>query len=87
MNDALFLWDLEDDPEGNVQHVAAHGLTIEEVESAFRAPDAWTDESWSSGRPITFGTTHTGRTIAVVWEEVVDNPLTIIVVTAYDVGE
>jgi hypothetical protein len=49
-------------------------------------PDGWTDESRSSGRPITFGTTHTGRRIAVVWEHV-DDPLTVYVVTAYEVGE
>jgi hypothetical protein len=31
--DRLFLWD--DSPEGNVEHIAEHGLTPEEVESAF----------------------------------------------------
>ena len=86
MNEVLFIWDLEDDPEGNVQHIAEHGLALEEFESAVRAVDAWTDESWSSGRPITFGTTDTGRNIAVVWEEVDDNPLTMYVVTAYEVS-
>jgi uncharacterized DUF497 family protein len=87
MLDPFFIWDLEDDPDGNVQHVAEHGLTIDEVESAFHSPDSWTDESRSSGRSITLGTTHTGRTIAVVWEEVDENPLTVVVVTAYEVGE
>jgi hypothetical protein len=28
----LIAWDDEDDPRGNVQHIAANGLTIEEVE-------------------------------------------------------
>jgi uncharacterized DUF497 family protein len=87
MSDALFIWDLEDEPEGNVQHVAEHGLTIEEVESAFGDPDAWTDLSRSSGRPITFGITHTGRPIAIVWEHVDDDPLPVYVVTAYESGE
>ena len=27
------LWDLDDDPDGNVQHIAEHGLTIDEVEA------------------------------------------------------
>src|SRR5262249_9610746 len=27
-----FIWDLEDDPEGNVRHIAEHGVTPEEVE-------------------------------------------------------
>jgi hypothetical protein len=31
------LWDLDDDPDGNVQHVAEHGLTVEEVEEALFA--------------------------------------------------
>jgi hypothetical protein len=26
------IWDLDDDPDGNIQHVAEHGLTPEEVE-------------------------------------------------------
>ncbi len=30
---AHVIWDLEDDPEGNVQHIAEHDLTPEEVES------------------------------------------------------
>jgi hypothetical protein len=38
--DAQFIWDLEDDPDGNVQHIAEHGLTIEEVESAVTDPGA-----------------------------------------------
>jgi uncharacterized DUF497 family protein len=87
MNDVLFVWDLEDEPDGNVQHVAEHGLTVEEVESAVADRGGWTDESRSSGRPITFGTTHTGRRIAVVWEHMDDDPLTIYVVTAYEVGD
>jgi len=28
----LIAWDDEDDPRGNVEHIAANGLTIEEVE-------------------------------------------------------
>lgn len=42
------LWDLDDDPEGNVQHCAQHGVTKEEVEEVFQnATDA--DVSQSSG--------------------------------------
>ena len=48
------VWDLDDDPDGNVQHCAAHGVTKEEVEAVFRNV---TDEdvSRSSGRPVVFG--------------------------------
>ena len=27
------LWDSEDDPEGNVAHIAEHGLSVEDVEA------------------------------------------------------
>ena len=53
------LWDLEDDPAGNVQHCAEHGITKEEVEEVLEnATD--TDVSRSSGRPVVFGDTSAG---------------------------
>jgi uncharacterized DUF497 family protein len=82
--DTILIWDLDDDPDGNVQHIAEHGLTKDEVESVFRDPARWTTESASSGRPLTFGMTDTGRYIAVVWEHVDDDPLTIYPLTAYE---
>jgi hypothetical protein len=30
--DAIVAWDMEDDPKGNVRHIAEHGTTMEEVE-------------------------------------------------------
>ena len=76
------LWDLEDDPEGNVQHCAEHGITMEEVEEVFQnVTDA--DISRSSGRPVVFGDTHTGRHLMVVFE-VIDES-TAYPVTAYEV--
>ena len=30
------IWDLDDDPEGNGQHCAQHGVTKEEVEDVFQ---------------------------------------------------
>ena len=38
MIDATVIWDLEDDPEGNVQHLAEHGITVEEAEEVLRDP-------------------------------------------------
>ena len=76
------LWDLDDDPEGNVQHCADHGVTKEEVEEVLRDPMD-TDRSRSSGCPIAFGDTQTGRHLAVVYEEVDDD--TVYPITAYDV--
>jgi uncharacterized DUF497 family protein len=76
------LWDLDDDPDGNVQHCAEHGVTKDEVEEVFEhATDA--DISRSSGRPVVFGATSTGRHLMVAYEEV--NADTVYPVTAYNV--
>jgi uncharacterized DUF497 family protein len=76
------LWDLDDDPDGNVQHCADHGVTKEEVEEVLQnATD--TDVSRSSGRPVVFGDTSTGRHLMVVFEEI--DADTAYPITAYDV--
>lgn len=63
------IWDLDDDPDGNVQHCLQHGVAKEEVEEVFEnAVDA--DVSHSSGRPVLFGDTAAGRHLMVVYEEV-----------------
>ena len=85
MIDAIVAWDMEDDPRGNVRHVAEHGITMEEVEEVLLNENNPVGESQSSGRPITFGETSTGKRIAVVWEQASDNPLVIRPVTAYEV--
>ena len=36
--DATVIWDLEDDPEGNVQHLAEHGITVEEGRRGSQRP-------------------------------------------------
>lgn len=41
----------------------------------------------SSGRPLTFGYTAEGRHLAVIWDHVFDDPLTIYPVTAFDAKE
>jgi uncharacterized DUF497 family protein len=76
------LWDLDGEADGNVQHCALHGVTKEEVEEAFQnATDA--DISRSSGRPVVFGDTSTGRHLMVAYEQI--DPDTVYPVTAYDV--
>ena len=76
------VWDLDDDPDGNVQHCAEHGVTKGEVEEVFQnAKDA--DISRSSGRPVIFGDTTPGRHLLVVYAEI--DADTIYPVTAYDV--
>jgi hypothetical protein len=78
------IWDLDEDPEGNVQHIAEHDLTQEEVEGVLAAPEG-RGTSRSSGLPVAFGTTFTGRYIAVVFQEIDAN--TAKPVTAYDLEE
>lgn len=78
------IWDLDDEPDGNVRHCAEHGVTKEEVEEVFQnAMDA--DTSHSTGRPVIFGNTTAGRHLLVVYEEI--DADTVYPVTAYDVPE
>ena len=81
------IWDLEDDPRGNVQHIAEHDVTPEEVEEVLNDRQSRTAHSASSGRPITFGWTAAGRYLAVVWELVEEDPPVIYPVTAYPAPE
>lgn len=78
------LWDLPDDPKGNVQHVAEHGLIPLDVEYALNHP-LRRSRSRSSGLPIVFGHVPNGNVIAVVFEEIDDH--TVYPVTAYQVEE
>ena len=83
-SDAIVAWDDDDDPRGNVRHIAEHDLTPEEVESVLLDPTAEVDESSSSGRPIVMGETDTGRYIVVIFEVECEDPLVIYPVTAYE---
>ena len=78
----FIIWDLDDDPDGNVQHCEEHGVSKEEVEEVFEnISDA--DFSHTSDRPVIFGDTYAGRHVMVVFE-VIDAD-TIYPVTAYEV--
>ena len=83
----FFIWDLEDDPDGNVQHISEHDVTPDEVEEVLNDRFGEDTYSKSSGRPMTFGWTSAGRYLAVVWELVDEDPLTIYPVTAYPAPE
>jgi uncharacterized DUF497 family protein len=88
LRDSLIDWDEPQDEGTNTAHIAGHGLTPEEVESALFDENTTFDVSDSSGRPIAFGSTSTGRFIAVVFEVLNPaDPLVIRPINAYDVPE
>ena len=78
------LWDLDEHPQGNVQHIAEHGISKAEVLEVLDRPEA-SEASRSSGRPVAIGTTSAGRKILVVYDEIAED--TVYPVTAYDVGD
>lgn len=80
------LWDLEDDPEGNFWHICVegHGLTREEVDEVLEAHHPGTATSQSSGRPLVFGWTSTGKYVVVVYEDVDPDVPAVYPVTAYE---
>ena len=87
----LIVWDAEEDPDGNFQHIVGPGeITADEVEEVLTnhagdQPDAYSD---ATGNPIIFGTTSTGKRIAVVYSDESDAELIIIrPVTSYPVRE
>jgi uncharacterized DUF497 family protein len=84
MNSFSVVWDLEDDPEGNVRHIGEHGISMDDVEDVLSDPDNSTAQSRSSGRSITFGETRDGRYLALVWETAEEDPLRVYPVTAYE---
>ena len=87
MTDVRIIWDVAEVPDGNVRHIAAHGITVEEVEEVLLDRDSEDTTSRSPGRPLTFGETSSGHYLAVVWEHIDDDPLTMYPITAYDAPE
>ena len=88
LRDALIDWDDADDEGSNTAHIAENDLSPAEVESALFDANTTFDVSDSSGRPIAFGATETGRFIAVVFEVLnLTDPLVIRPITAYEVPE
>ena len=74
----FFHWDDE-----TIDHLAQHGVTQAEFEEVVMDPDR-VEFSHSSGSPIAFGMTSTGKYLACVYDEFED---TIYAVTAYEVAE
>ena len=84
MNDVQIIWDLPDEPDGNYVHIIdGHDVTVEEVEEVLRSNDSDRTISRSSGFPMAFGWTSMGQYIAVVYEEVMKDPLILRPITAF----
>ena len=84
----LVIWDDENEP-----HVVGPGeVTIEEIEQVIRdhagdhlSPDEYSD---SSGLPLIYGDTSTGKHIVLIYEDLSEDDLIIIrPITAYPVKE
>lgn len=81
MRYVTIIWD--DSPGGNVEHVAGHGLTPDEVEGVLQDRRNVLDVSRSTGALAVFGFTATGRHIMVAFEEI--DEFMSYPITAYDV--
>ena len=57
----LVIWDLEEEPQGNIQHIAENDVTPEEVEEVLNDRHSRTVHSASSLATITFGWTAAGQ--------------------------
>jgi len=78
--DIEFFWN--DEPGGNVDHIAENDLIPEDIEHAYATAAEFTT-SRSSGRRAFYGLDDLGRRIFVVYEEL--DATTWYVVTAYPV--
>lgn len=76
-----FLW--SDEPDGNVEHLAQHGLTMDDFEHVFDHAES-EGFSHTTGRPVRFGTTIDGRYICIVFEWL-EKDMTVLPITAYEV--
>ena len=68
--------------DGNIQHLAEHGVTPEEAQEVL-AEAIQNTRSRSSGRPLAIGYTAAGRKLVVVYEWI--DAITIYPITAYEV--
>ncbi len=73
------LWD--EDPDGNVAHIAEHGITTDEVREVLEDDASEHGTSRSSGQPLVMGWTRHGRFLVVVFEQI--DAQTVYPLTAY----
>lgn len=84
----LIIWDAEDDPDGNYQHIVGPGeVTAEEVDEVLinheGGPDGFSD---TTGNPMVYGWTSSGKHVVVIYRDESDDELVILrPITAYPV--
>jgi uncharacterized DUF497 family protein len=81
--DALIAWDDEDDPQGNVQHIAHNGISMEDFEAILTGTRPQRGRSRSTGRRTAWGALSDGREIVIVYEVESTHPLVIRPITAF----
>jgi hypothetical protein len=74
------IWDLPDDPHGNVQHIAEHGLIPADVEFIFNNPMK-RSKSRSTGAPMISGQLPSGEFVVVIYQQI--DELSVYPITAY----
>ena len=67
-----------------IEHLSQHGVTPEEFEEVVSNPE-YEDFSRSTGNPVAFGSTSTGRYLCCVFKRIEDDMID--PVTAFDAGE
>jgi hypothetical protein len=82
--DALIAWDDEDDPDGNVQHMAHNGILMDDFEFILTEDRSGRGRSRSTGRRTAWGELSDGREIVIVYEIESADPLVIRPITAYE---
>ncbi len=81
-------WDSDSEPRGNTQHIADHGLSVDEVEDVLYDPTSRLVQSRSSKRPALIGRTSTGRMIIVIYERHEEQGIVVVrPVSAYEIEE
>lgn len=81
-------WDAEDDPRGNVRHIADNGLSVDEVEDVIYDPQSRQVQSRSSKCPALIGRAGSGKAIIVIYERHKDAGIVVIrPVSAYEIEE
>jgi hypothetical protein len=79
------IWDLEDDPRGNVRHILEHGITVADYEHALANAVDFYSKSAYSGQEVAVGPNLAGRIIEAAYEVI--DATTIYPITAYYVEE